>query len=95
MSRKIPVAIKEEIMKKIDELTVKKIVAKVNEPTDWISTMVVVKKPQYFVSALTPVILTKRFKAINIHNQQLKIFYPCFWKKKCFHYLIKKTDFDK
>ena len=48
MSRKIPVAIKEEIMKKIDELTVKKIVAKVNEPTDWISTMVVVKKPQSY-----------------------------------------------
>ena len=48
MPRKIPVAIKEEIMKKTDESTVKKIVAKVNEPTDWISTMVVVKKPQSY-----------------------------------------------
>ena len=33
-------------MKKIDELIEQKIIAKVNEPTDWISSMVVVKKPQ-------------------------------------------------
>ena len=44
--RKIPVAMKEEIMKKSDELIEQKIVEKVNEPTDWISSMVVVKKPQ-------------------------------------------------
>ena len=37
---------KEEIMKKVDELIEQKIVAKVNEPIDWISSMVVVKKPQ-------------------------------------------------
>ena len=41
--QKIPVAMKEEI---IDELIEQKIVANVNEPTDWISSMVVVKKPQ-------------------------------------------------
>ena len=33
-------------MKKIDKLIEPKIVAKVNEPTDWISSMVVIKKPQ-------------------------------------------------
>ena len=33
-------------MKKTDELIEQKIVAKVNEPTDSISSMVVVKKPQ-------------------------------------------------
>ena len=44
--RKIPVAIKDEIMKKIDKLIEQKTVGKVNEPTDWISSMVVVKKPQ-------------------------------------------------
>ena len=44
--RKIPVAMKEEIMKKIDELIEQKIVEKVNEPTDWISSMAAVKKPQ-------------------------------------------------
>ena len=37
---------KEEIMKKIDKLFEQKIVAKVNEPTDWISSIVVVKKRQ-------------------------------------------------
>ena len=44
--RKIPVAMKEEIMEKIDELIEQEIVAKVNEPTEWISSMVAVKKPQ-------------------------------------------------
>ena len=32
-------------MKKVDELIEQKIIANVNEPTDWISSMVVVKKP--------------------------------------------------
>ena len=45
MPRKIPVAMKEEIMKKIDVLIEQKIGAKVNEPNDWIRSMVVVKKP--------------------------------------------------
>ena len=43
--RKIPVAMKEEIMKKIDVLIEQKIGAKVNEPNDWIRSMVVIKKP--------------------------------------------------
>lgn len=46
LSRKIPVAIKEEAIKKIDELTEQKIVGKVNEPTSWIDSMFAVKKPQ-------------------------------------------------
>ena len=40
MPWKILVAMKEKTDKSIDQ----KIVAKVNEPTDWISSMVVVKK---------------------------------------------------
>ena len=46
MPQKIPVPMREEIMKKIDELIGQKIVAKVNETPDWISSMVVFKKPQ-------------------------------------------------
>ena len=43
---KIPVTMKEEIMKKIDKLIGQKAVVKVKEPTYWISSMVVIKKPQ-------------------------------------------------
>ena len=46
MPQKIPVPMREEIMKKIDELIEQKIAAKVNETPDWISSMVVFKKPQ-------------------------------------------------
>ena len=43
---KIPVEMKEKKMQKIDELIEQKIVAKLNEPIDLISSMVVDKKPQ-------------------------------------------------
>ena len=46
MPQKMAVPMSEEIMKKIDELIEQKIVAKVNETPDWISSMVVVNKPQ-------------------------------------------------
>ena len=83
--RKIAVAIKEEIMKKIDKSIDLKIVAKVNEPTDWISSMIVVKKP------IRICIYLRDF----IHSQQLKIFYRSYQKQKCFQCLMKKMDFDK
>ena len=43
---KIPVTMKEKIMKKIDKLIGHKAVVKVKEPTYWISSMAVIKKPQ-------------------------------------------------
>ena len=38
--------LQERIMNKIDKLIEQKLIAKVNEPIDWISSIVVVKKPQ-------------------------------------------------
>ena len=46
MPQKMAVSMREEIMKKIDELIEQKIIAKVNETPDWISSMVVVNKSQ-------------------------------------------------
>ena len=46
MPQKMAVSMREQIMKKIDELIEQKIVAKVNETPDWISSMVVVNKSQ-------------------------------------------------
>ena len=92
MPRNIPIAMKEKIMKKIDELIEQKIVAKVNEPTDWISTTAVVKKPQSnkLRICIDPRDLNKPSKDFAIHNQQLKIFYRSYQKQKVFSVLDAK-----
>ena len=43
--RRVAVALKPELQKKIDELERKGVLAKVTTPTDWISSMVAVRKP--------------------------------------------------
>lgn len=43
--RKLPVALKSQIKNKIDEMLAQGIIAKVEGPTDWVSSMTVVKKP--------------------------------------------------
>ena len=43
--RRVAVALKPELQKKIDELEQKEALAKVTTPTDWISSMVAVRKP--------------------------------------------------
>ena len=43
--RRVPIPIKEELKHKIDELEAMNVLAKVIQPTPWISNMVVVKKP--------------------------------------------------
>ena len=43
--RRVAIALKPELQKKIDELKQKGVLAKVTAPTDWISSMVAVRKP--------------------------------------------------
>ena len=43
--RRVPVALQEDVKKKIKEMEQKGIIAKTLEPTEWISSMVVVAKP--------------------------------------------------
>lgn len=43
--RKLPVALKDKIKLKLDEMEKQKIIAKVEGPTDWVNSMTVVRKP--------------------------------------------------
>jgi hypothetical protein len=43
--RRIPTAIKEDVKKALDNMEAQGIIEKVSEPTEWVSAMVVVKKP--------------------------------------------------
>lgn len=43
--RRVPIPVQQELKEKIDKLEEMGILAKVKEPTPWISSMVVVRKP--------------------------------------------------
>ena len=43
--RRVPVALKEEVKNELDRLTQRKVISPIQEPTDWVSSMIVAKKP--------------------------------------------------
>ena len=43
--RTIPAALRERVKAELDEMEKAKVISKVDEPTDWLSSMVVVEKP--------------------------------------------------
>ena len=57
--RRVPVPVQEELKDKIDKLERKGILAKVKKPTPWISSMVVVRKPNKLRVCLDPLALNK------------------------------------
>ena len=42
---RVPVALKERLINKLDRLTQKKVISPIQEPTDWVSSMIATKKP--------------------------------------------------
>ena len=42
---RVPVALKERLINKLDRLTQKKVIRPIYEPTDWVSNMIATKKP--------------------------------------------------
>ena len=44
-SRNIPIALRQTVKAKLDELVHRKVISPVHEPTDWVSQMAIVKKP--------------------------------------------------
>ena len=44
-SRKIPATLREKVKKEIDEMEKAGVIVKVDEPSDWVNSLVVVEKP--------------------------------------------------
>jgi hypothetical protein len=57
--RRVPLPLRAEVKKKIDDLEAQHMLAKVIQPTPWISNMVVVKKPNKIRICLDPIHLNK------------------------------------
>ena len=75
--RHVPVALQKEVKNKILELEEKGIIKKMVEPSEWISSMVVVAKPQKIRICLDPKDLNRaiqrpKFQNANINNDEPK-----------------------
>ena len=42
---RVPVALKEKLKNELDRLTQRKVISPIQEPTDWVSSMIAAKKP--------------------------------------------------
>jgi hypothetical protein len=45
LPRRFPVALNDQVQEKLDNMVKEDIIAKVDQPTDWVSSMLVVRKP--------------------------------------------------
>ena len=94
--RKIAVALKPELEKKIKELEKKGVLAKVTTPTDWISSMIAVRKPLGKLSiCLDPKDLNKALKRPKYPMQTVEEILPNLLKTKVFSILDAKDGFWK
>ena len=62
IKRRISINVKQEFKKKLKELEQKNVIAKVTTPTDWVSNLVVVKRPNKIRICLDPISLNKAVK---------------------------------
>ena len=91
--RRVPVAQKAEVKAEIERLVTKGIITKVVEPTDWISSMVVVRKPKKLRVCLDPKDLNKAIKRSKYMMPTIDDILPKVSKAKVFTVLDAKDGF--
>ena len=65
MPKRVPLSIKTKLKEEFEKLVDKQVIAPVTEPTDWINSMIVVKKPNKLRICLDPKDLNKAIKRSN------------------------------
>ena len=91
--RRIPVTLQKEVKEKIAELEKKGIIQKVTDPTDWISSMVIVSKPGKIRICLDPRDLNKAIQRPKYQMPTLEEILPKLSKAKVFTTLDAKYGF--
>ena len=91
--RRIPVTLQKEVKEKIAELEKKGIIQKVTDPTDWISSMVIVSKPGKIRICLDPRDLNKAIQRPKYQMPTLEEILPKLSKAKIFTTLDAKDGF--
>ncbi|KAI8493812.1 hypothetical protein Bbelb_281590 [Branchiostoma belcheri] len=93
LPRRVPVPLKAELKAKIEELERKNVIARVTKPTDWISSMVVVKKPGKMRICLDPKDLNMALHRPKYQIPTLEEVLPRLAKAKVFSVLDAKDGF--
>ena len=91
--RRISVTLQKEVKEKIAELEKKGIIQKVTEPTEWISSMVIVSKPGKIRICLDPRDLNKAIQRPKYQMPTLEEILPKLSKVKVFTTLDAKDGF--
>ena len=91
--RSIAVTLHKEVKAKLEELEKKNILVKETEPTDWISSMVVVAKPGKIRNCLDPKDLNKGIRRPKYQLRTLEEVLPKLSKAKVFTTLDAKDGF--
>ena len=61
--RKVPVALRDRLKEELDKLVREKVITSVTEPTNWVSSLVLVNKPEMLQFVLTHKIVNKQSPA--------------------------------
>ena len=64
--RRLPVAMTEHVQRKLEEMTADDVIAKVDQPTDWVSSMLVVSKPPSEASGETKIRICLDPRDLNV-----------------------------
>ena len=91
--RHVPIPLKKEIKQKIEQLRKDGIISKVSQPTEWISSLVAVKKPNKLRVCLDPRDLNTAIKRPHFPMPTLEEVIPELNKAKVFTVLDAKDGF--
>jgi hypothetical protein len=92
--RRVPVALRKSLQEKIDSMVEHHIIAKVTTPTDWISSLVTVRKPNKLRVCIDPRDLNKAIKRPKCQMPTIDEVLPKLSKAKVFTVLDAK-DFSR
>ena len=93
--RRVPVALRKDVKKKIIELQEKGIIKKAEEPSEWISNMVVVAKPNKIRICLDPKDLNKAVQRPKFQMPTLEELFPELSKARIFSSFDAKDGFHQ
>jgi len=91
--RNVPVTMKAELKKKLDELVKMKVITPVDQPTDWISSMVVVRRNNKLRICLDPKDLNTAIRRPKYPIPNIEDILPKLAKAKVFSVLDAKNGF--
>ena len=91
--RRVPIPVKDELKRKINDLEAMSVIAKVTKPTPWISNMVVVRKPNKLRLYLDPLHLNKAIIRNHYPTPTVEDIAPKLTKAKVFSVVDAKDGF--